>query len=214
MHGQKPSKKNISERLTKVVHGGQQDIESICSFLGENKELKKNYALILQQGLSNAQGGDVFAFVLGHENGQVLLDLTTVQAKNWTRTRYKSAMNQAAKSVGVHVSQNTSVESDTGSADYSYQATLTLLHQVAATVGVTEGNAKLGKRVIAFVCSHKNRSATDHKDLHGKVELWTREMLEPCISAVKVVAPDEDDAMDAIGEDLSECHSGQESKYE
>jgi hypothetical protein len=48
------------------------------------------------------------------------------------------------------------------------------------------------KRVIVFAYKASERSPSDDEDIGNGVELWSREMLEPTISAL-VVARDEDD---------------------
>eukprot|EP00978_Attheya_sp_CCMP212_P047858 scaffold439716_cov142-Attheya_sp.AAC.1 len=106
------------------------DVELISSFLLESKGKNKNAVFVLRQGVLNAQGGDVLVFKLKKQNGTWVLELESIQAKNWHTKRYASDMNEAATSVGVDAKGSTATPA-IGPAGYSYAATLKLLQLVA-----------------------------------------------------------------------------------
>eukprot|EP00978_Attheya_sp_CCMP212_P011351 scaffold28016_cov53-Attheya_sp.AAC.1 len=106
-------------------------------------------------------------------------------------------MNKAATSVGVDTVGNTATP-EAGSAGYSYAATLKLLQLVASELNVESCDRY--RRIIVFAYKQVTRSPTDQENVGELVELWSREMLEPTISALKI-APDDDEANDDEGND-------------
>jgi hypothetical protein len=116
------------------------------------------------------------------------LEVSLYQAKNWAKTRSNTNMKKAAKSLGVDAETKDCVPV-TGSAGYSYQAMRKMCKTVAEGMGM---RTEIVKRVIVFAYKASERSPSDDEDIGNGVELWSREMLEPTISAL-VVAPDEDD---------------------
>eukprot|EP00978_Attheya_sp_CCMP212_P047336 scaffold421314_cov47-Attheya_sp.AAC.2 len=176
------------------------DVELISSFLLESKGNNKNAVFVLCQGVPNAQGGDdVLVFKLEKQNGTWVLGLESIQAKNWHKKRYASAMNEAATSVGVDATGSTATPEAGSAGRYSYAATLKLLQLVASTLKNVESYERY-RRIIVFAYKQATRSPTDQKNVGELVELWSREMLEPTISVLKI-APDDDEANDAEGND-------------
>jgi hypothetical protein len=127
-----------------------------------------------------------------------ILEVSLYQAKNWAKMRSNTNMKKAAKSLGV----DTEIKDCfpvTASAGYSYQAMCKMCNTVAEGMGM---RTEIVKRVIVFAYKASERSPSDDKDIgYGAsddedigygAELWSREMLEPTISAL-VVAPDKDD---------------------
>eukprot|EP00978_Attheya_sp_CCMP212_P026546 scaffold87546_cov40-Attheya_sp.AAC.2 len=174
------------------------DVELISSFLLESKGNNKNAVFVLHQGIPNAQGGDVLVFKLEKQNSTWVLELESIQAKNWRNRRHASAMNKAATSVGVDAAGSTATP-EAGSAGYSYAATLKLLQLVASTLKDVESNDRY-RRIIVFAYKQVTRSPSDQKNVGELVELWSREMLEPTISALRI-APDDDECNDDEGND-------------
>eukprot|EP00978_Attheya_sp_CCMP212_P004055 scaffold8742_cov56-Attheya_sp.AAC.1 len=185
---------------------GMADVELISSFLLESKGNNKSAVFVLCQGIPNAQGGDVLVFKLEKQKRTWVLGLESIQAKNWHKKRYASAMNEAAtsvgvatRSIGVDATAGSTATPEAGSAGYSYAATLKLLQLVASTLKDVESYDRY-RRIIVFAYKQETRSPTDQKNVGELVELWSREMLEPTISALKI-AQDDDEANDA--EDLA-----------
>jgi hypothetical protein len=220
---------DINERIAEMKEEGKADVSVIAEFLQGYMNTSKKSALVVRQGVPNAQGADVMEFVLkkephppvpvlhpvqapvvlpvGHpaqapveaQDGEWTLEMSLVQAKNWNGVRYRSAMNEAARSIGVAVeseSQSNATPLD-GSAGYSYQAAIGLLNEVGEKLGIA--NRMIKRRVIAVAYHHKERSLTDFTDIADNVELWSREMLEPTISALPVA--DDEDGEEGQGED-------------
>ena len=158
----------------------------------EAKDNEALAALVLRQGIPNAQGADVMFFLLKRDGTDFKLELSIFQAKNWTKTRYRVDMNKAAQSIGIDTAHQTDTPTE-GSAGYSYQATIKLGKMVAETLE-DQCTFQLTKRAIVFAYEHEKRSQTDEDALlqFPSMFLWSREMLEPTISAL-VVAPDGDD---------------------
>lgn len=191
---------DIKERVKQMVRKGQGDIDDIEEYLRKmlKHEDDEKVALILRQGVPNAQGADVLLFLLERTDSRFRLKLSVFQAKNWVNKRYASAMKEAALSIGIDAEQNTAAPT-TGSAGYSYQATMSLGGEVANRLKQNGKDCvfELKNRAIVFAYGHSERSKTDmnaFKELDSdQPELWSREMLEPTISAL-VVAEDSDES--------------------
>jgi len=190
------SEENVQKCVSRMGEDGREDVKEICRLLAEWMKTDQNGALILRQGVPNAQGGDVLVLVTSKTESVWRLGISSFQAKNWNKTRYKSAFNAAALSVGYDpaTGDRTPVERSAG---YSYQATMKLLSLVAANLDI--GEIAFDRRVIVFAYCHKDRSKNDQDGLQGSVELWSREMLEPAISAFRLA--DDEDELDDVGTD-------------
>lgn len=191
--------RDIKGRLDEMVKEGGQDIKDIVGFIkslesgGNNKA-----AIVLRQGVPNAQGADVLLFELEFTRSAELtrsacqLELWVFQAKGWSKTKYASNMEEAAKSIGIKTDRNHSTDRpQKGSAGYSYKATQRLLKALTEGLKHYYGKVKstLKKRAIVVAYGHSDRSGTDTDGFGGlssPPELWTREMLEPTISALAV----------------------------
>ena len=148
--------------------------------------------------MPTAQGADVMKLEVKNDkksgSEKTVLEVSTYQAKNWVFTRHKQNMTSTAamRSLGVDV-ENTNCEPERGSAGYSYQATLALCKAVAESLKM---ESKIVKRVIVCPYNYKDSERSvlsDDKLVEGcNVQLWSKEMLEPTISAL-VVAPDGDE---------------------
>mmetsp|Transcript_11542 Transcript_11542/g.17637 ORF Transcript_11542/g.17637 Transcript_11542/m.17637 type:complete len:119 (+) Transcript_11542:1347-1703(+) len=107
-------------------------------------------------------------------------------------------MKEAALSLGIDAAKSTN-SPNSSSAGYSYQATNALGSAVAkGLVQSSKCKFVLMNRVIVFPYGCSKRSETDMSGFNGlpadaQPELWSREMLEPTISAL-VVAPDSDES--------------------
>mmetsp|Transcript_6974 Transcript_6974/g.7650 ORF Transcript_6974/g.7650 Transcript_6974/m.7650 type:complete len:718 (+) Transcript_6974:516-2669(+) len=188
-------KKKISEKVADMVTNGSADVTMIVDFfqtaIAEAGD--RSVALVLRQGVPTAQGADVMKFEAKNDKKsrleKTVLEVSTYQAKNWTSTRYKKNMSNAAKSLGMDA-ENKNCESETDSAGYSYGATLALCKAVAKSLKM---ESEIVNRVIVFPYEDSKRSVTDDQLLQGcNVQIWSKEMLEPTISAL-VVAPDGDE---------------------
>lgn len=181
---------DIQGVVTSMLENGTEDIEMIVEFFRPGNYSRRS--LVLRQGVSNAQGPDVLKFDAEYETKESKatslksLELSLYQAKNWATKKTKSHMQMAARSVGVNATFSDK-EPATGSAGYSYQAMLGFCHRVGERLSITP---QIVNRVIVFSYEASERSPFDDKGLEGcGVQLWSKEMLEPTISAL-VVAPD------------------------
>jgi len=179
--------KVVEELVNDMLEDGKADVQMIVNFFRNAIPEAKGgpVALVLRQGVPNAQGADVMKF----EAMKSILEVSTYQTKNWKSTRHKKEMSNAAKSLGVDA-DNTKCIPVQGSAGYSYQATLALCKKVAEVLVM---KPEIVNRVIVFAYEDSQRSKSDEELVKGcNVQLWSKEMLEPTISAL-VVAPDEDE---------------------
>lgn len=134
--------------------------------------------VVLRQGVPNAQGADVLMFVLKSVDQKYQLELSLYQAKNWKSKRYSSAMEKAACSLGIDAQNN--------------DKTKKLANESV------ECEFSITTRAIVFAYPYNKRALTDMNAFRGlydneKPELWSKEMLEPTISAL-AVATDNDEA--------------------
>jgi len=191
-----------------VKERGRKDAEIIAKKVQGLKE----YDVVMRQTVSNVQGADVL--VLKKRKECVVLDL--YQAKNYKKPRSRASVEtkSAFASLGVEYVDKGIVEEielntspDTGSAGYSYLRTMRFIDELIDHLCV---NVKLGDRVVVFSCEWElfRNSRTwkyfPFKDAsEKKVFVWSKEMLEPTISALVVAEPippdvvgDEDEAGD------------------
>jgi len=191
-------KAKVDELVKDMLEDGKADVQMIVEFFREAIPEAKGgpVALVLRQGVPNAQGADVMKFEAKNDEKsgakRTILEVSTYQTKNWNSTRYRKDMSNAAKSLGVDA-DNTNCKPVQGSAGYSYQATLALCEKVAKEATDLFMNSEIVNRVIVFAYEASQRSKGDEELVKGcNVQLWSKEMLEPTISAL-VVAPDEDE---------------------
>mmetsp|Transcript_11542 Transcript_11542/g.17638 ORF Transcript_11542/g.17638 Transcript_11542/m.17638 type:complete len:101 (+) Transcript_11542:1048-1350(+) len=79
-------------RVKLMMKVGRKEVAEIVECLRDTLEYcdGKTVALVLRQGVPNAQGADVLLFVLKHTKDGLRLELSVFQAKNWATTRYAS----------------------------------------------------------------------------------------------------------------------------
>ena len=177
------------------------------------KQIKKllqgadEYVLAMRQGASNAQGADIM--VLSKNNGCEKAFLDLFQAKHFDKVpgcRTKKTIHAFA-SLGVcYKPEPNSFNSkpDIGSAGYSYLGTMQLASELEKALKV---KVELRKRVVAFSASWKECQGFESFDFQSakaaNVWVWTKEMIEPTISALVLKQPhqlgDGDDENEVAG---------------
>jgi hypothetical protein len=163
-------------------NSGDDDIDAIMDLL----EDKKDFDLVMRQTASNAQGADLM--VLSRKHGDVVLHL--FQCKNWNMfPGVKSEeFEESLWSLGVKVDEE-GINSmpGSGSAGYSYLGTQHFAKKLGEELGT---EVKIGDRVlvISLEGTVEGKRALDRdflqKAMDKGVMVWTKEMLEPTISAL------------------------------
>jgi hypothetical protein len=197
---------SITEKIERLKITGKADVVMIVNYFKRRLCEEKDVALVLRQGVPNAQGADLLQFILKQKDevGAVrMLEVSIFQAKNWKSKKSKSVMNKAAKSIGVDTNKNTKAPTS-GSAGYSYRATMTLCEEVVNKLAAEDGmefKFKLKSRVIVFAYSNDERSGTDCIDIKPLgVQLWSKDMLEPTISSMLLADTDDEESVDTESE--------------
>ena len=184
------TRKVIDSMWGYLNENGKNDVEEIANFF---RETSKRRSLVLRQRDPSAQGPDVLKFdakYSANESQLESLELSLYQCKNYKNAMGQSELNLAAKSLGVDATARGEKERITnptnGSAGYTYQAMLNLCEQVKSKLDV---DVNIVKRVIAVSYNQRNRSERDDAlESKCEVEVWSREMFEPTISALSVAA--------------------------
>jgi hypothetical protein len=196
---------NIDDRMRILKNTGKADVDMIVDYFKKRLHVEHDVALVLRQGVPNAQGADLLQFILKQHDGVRavrMLEVSIFQAKNWKSQKFEGVMNKAAQSIGVDTYAYTNTPTK-GYAGYYYQATMTLCKEVVrlANTGVEDDmkfDFKLKSRVIVFAYSHDKISPTDCEDIKLLgVQLWSKEMLEPTISSMLLADTDTEELVDA-----------------
>ena len=146
------------------------------------------YALVMRQSVSNAQGADVMVLSRSKTSDTAFLDL--FQGKHLTKVPGPTTqkMIHAFASLGVaYDPQNARflTEPTTGSAGYSYLGTKKLVEKLGS---VLNAKVEIRKRVVAFSACWEDCKGYDafafEEAKRANVWIWTKEMIEPTISAL------------------------------
>lgn len=194
---------------TKARH--QPDAYEIAKLL-ENKD---DYDLVLRQSVSNAQGADVMVL---SRRGTEEATVDLYQAKHYSKLPSRGSKHtiDAFASLGVLYdpkSGSFDTKPKTGSAGYSFLGTQVFVNELSDALKI---GVKVRKRVVVFSKEWSSfLSTTSWNDFDfeaaafckntetgtggSNVWIWTREMLEPTISALatKPALEISDDASDA-----------------
>jgi hypothetical protein len=157
------------------------DIGTIMDML----EDKIDFDLVLRQTVSNAQGADLM--ILSRKEGNVVLHLFQCKNVKSIPGVYSIRFAEWFQSLGVQVDKgdnNVNVEPDCGSAGYSFLGTQHLAQKLGEKLGT---QVTIGHRILVF-SAERNQQLLDRdflqKAMENGVMVWTREMLEPTISAL------------------------------
>jgi hypothetical protein len=101
--------------VAELSKNGKEDVDHIKQFLNNARRLARKSALVLRQGIANAQGPDVMVVIYDPKTGSVTIEL--FQAKDRTGS---ICVSDAAKSLGVDKKATTTHNATmSGSAGYS-----------------------------------------------------------------------------------------------
>jgi hypothetical protein len=164
------------------------DVTKIAELVGN----KAKFDLVMRQTVRNVQGADVL--VLSKADAVISLDM--YQAKHYKTipgpTTKSINSTSAFSSLGVAiVGDEIQTEPDTGSAGFSYLGTRRFAESLKQKLGM---NVLLRKRVLVFSKDWETLSTQSgwgtfefEKAYEKRLMLWTREMMEPTISALEYV---------------------------
>jgi hypothetical protein len=146
----------------------------------------------MRQTVSNVQGADVL--VLSKAEADTLISLDMYQAKHYktipgpTTKSIKSAFSSLGVAI---VDDEIHAEPDKGSAGFSYLGTMRFAEALGKKLRM---KVQIRKRVLVFskdwqtLSSQSGWGAFQFKRAYAKgLMLWTREMMEPTISALEYV---------------------------
>ncbi|MGH7954701.1 MAG: hypothetical protein ACREOZ_01945, partial [Gloeomargaritales cyanobacterium] len=175
------------------------DVEKIVTLVRklkeENNKKSKQVAIVLQQGVLNAQGPDVVVVVCDDRT----YSIDVYQAKN-VETLSKAVMVSGASSLGVIF--NSGAIAKTGKAGYSNKALDIFREKLDKKLReptITSANRKHKKRAVGEVVTVAIRkrvlvTSLSVKQVNdkflkndGALTVWTKELLEPTISAIAPV---------------------------
>jgi hypothetical protein len=187
----------VEQRYSTSNNGDADDIGSIMDLL----EDKDYFDLVMRQTVSNAQGADLM--ILSRKDAEVALHL--FQCKNLKTIPGVNSKQvwESFESLGVERREgrveNISVEPDCGSAGYSYLGTQHFAKKLGEKLGT---EVKIGHRILVFSkewegeWDDQNGGTNVLKKAFEKgVMVWTREMLEPTVSALYTTPADSRNSM-------------------
>jgi hypothetical protein len=195
----KEVKERYEQRNNPNDDNHENDIDKIINLLKD----KDDFDLVLRQTVGNAHGADVM--ILSRNDGKVVLHLfcCSKQTKDIPSINFKSIV-ESLGSLGVKLGNNSHGEDmDTeplyGKAGYSYLGTQYFANKLGEGL---ETKVEIGHRILIFSQEQEwdgLRESTSTNFLQkamGKgVMVWTREMLEPTISALHTMTTHRHDTM-------------------
>jgi len=194
------TEKEVSEEIDSR-YGIEQDKSRPKKDAKEIAELLKQkgcdeYDLVLRQTVNNVQGADVLVLskrLVNGDTGQKEANLDLYQAKHYNKipSLNSNETTGAFSSLGVDFDAKDDLfetEPKAGSAGYSYKGTQKFVVELSRALDVS---VRVRKRVVVFSQGwnsfSKSTSWTKFNFATGEsknVWIWTREMLEPTISAL------------------------------
>ena len=188
-------KTEINQRYSseQTVNRLASDVDEIASLVAG----KANYDLVLRQTVGNAQGADVMVLRNRKQEKEATLDL--YQAKHYKKFPSRSSKEtiRAFASLGVRYDAGMiETRPTTGSEAYSYVGTLKFAQSLSSKLGIP---VSIGKRIVVFSgawnslleCRSWNEFRFEEAAKENNVWIWTREMVEPTISALITKSPND-----------------------
>jgi hypothetical protein len=162
-------------------YGKDSDIGTIKSML---KGKKNDFDLVMRQTVANAQGADVM--ILSRKVGKVTLHLFQCKNMKTIPGVNTGKFVESFRSLGVNVSKggkDIDVEPQYGSAGFSYLGTQHFARKLGEKLGTP---VTIGHRILVFSKEWKGELPRDflQKAQEKGVMVWSREMLEPTVSAL------------------------------
>ena len=204
---QESMEKEVKNRM-KSRNYGVADATAIAELVNPFDE----YDLVMRQTVSNAQGADVMVLSKRIDENEASLDLYQAKHyKNIPGAKSKGVV-KAFASLGVAYDDSSlsfTATPDTGSAGYSYLGTLKFVKVLVSKLGY---GVEIRDRVVVYSGTWKSMASKWEEfpfdeAKKSRLRVWTRELLEPTISALEISEKsyeyDSDDEDDDDDERLS-----------